>query len=282
MRTKKFPNLRKFDLTDKVAIVTGAAGLLGFEHCSAILESGGSVALWDIDVVGLKKSKARLNKTYPKNQVITQVVDITIESQVKSAMNVIISSMGNPHILINNAAINPKFEGYEKQRNNSRIENLDIDYWNTHLNVGLTGAFICSKIIGTKMAELNSGIILNIASDLSIIAPDQRIYENELLSPNLQSVKPVTYSVIKNGLVGLTKYLAIYWRTNGIRVNALSPGGVEDGQSQEFIHRISQLIPVGRMANKEEFRSAIQFLCSDASSYMTGQNIVIDGGRTVW
>ena len=132
------------------------------------------------------------------------------------------------------------------------------------------------------MANSRGGVIVNIASDLSVIAPDQRLYEKEGISSNQQPTKPISYSVIKSGLIGLTRYLATYWHKSGIRVNALSPGGVYDGQEDEFVTKLSSLIPLGRMANADEYRSAIQFLCSDASSYMTGQNLVIDGGRSVW
>jgi len=132
------------------------------------------------------------------------------------------------------------------------------------------------------MAQRGSGVILNIASDLSVIAPDQRLYRREGLPEEQQPVKPVTYSVIKTALVGLTRYLATYWADQGVRVNALSPGGVYNGQGEEFVTRLTNLIPMGRMADHDEYRGAIQFLCSDASRYMTGQNIAIDGGRSVW
>jgi NAD(P)-dependent dehydrogenase (short-subunit alcohol dehydrogenase family) len=126
------------------------------------------------------------------------------------------------------------------------------------------------------------GVILNIASDLSVFAPDQRLYRKVGLPESMQPVKPVTYSVIKAGLVGLTRYLATYWAANGVRANALSPGGVFNEQGEDFVQRLSSLIPLGRMARRDEYRAAIQFLCSDASSYMNGQNIVMDGGRSVW
>ena len=164
----------------------------------------------------------------------------------------------------------------------SRVENLTLDDWNYQVSVGLTGAFICSKYFGSKMAINNGGVILNISSDLSVISPDQRLYKVSGAEEISQPVKPITYSVIKSGLVGMTKYLATYWSANGVRVNALSPGGVYEGQNNDFVKKISDLIPLGRMAKSNEYRSAVQFLCSDASSYMTGQNIVIDGGRSVW
>ena len=128
----------------------------------------------------------------------------------------------------------------------------------------------------------NGGVILNIASDLSVISPDQRLYSKEGVEKDLQPVKPVTYSVIKAGLIGLTKYLATYWPDEGVRCNALSPGGVYNGQGEEFVDRLQALIPMGRMAKQDEYRETIQYLCSDASSYMNGQNIVVDGGRSIW
>ena len=150
------------------------------------------------------------------------------------------------------------------------------------LSVGLTGLFFAAKCLVAQWRVLLREVILNIASDLSILSPDQRIYRNDSLSPDNQPVKPVTYSVIKSGIVGLTRYLSTYWADQSIRCNALSPGGVFTNQSDEFVARLSNLIPLGRMANHDEYRSAVQFLCSDASSYLTGQNIVIDGGRSVW
>ena len=147
--------------------------------------------------------------------------------------------------------------------------------------MGLTGAMLCSKIFGFEMAKNRKGVILNISSDLGIIAPDQRIYRKKGLPENEQPVKPITYSVIKHGLIGLTKYLATYWADKGVRCNALGPGGIYNNQPNEFVNKISNLIPIGRMADSDEYRSAIVFMVSDASSYMNGTNLVIDGGRTI-
>lgn len=150
------------------------------------------------------------------------------------------------------------------------------------LDVGLGGAFNCAKVFGVQMARQGVGVIVNIASDLGVIAPDQRLYRVEGREPEQQPVKPVTYSVVKHGLLGLTKYLATYWCEQGVRCNALSPGGVYAGQNDVFVSKLTQLIPLGRMADADEYRGAIAFLCSDASSYMNGANLVVDGGRSTW
>jgi NAD(P)-dependent dehydrogenase (short-subunit alcohol dehydrogenase family) len=157
-----------------------------------------------------------------------------------------------------------------------------VSQWDADLNVGLKGAFLCARSIGAIMAEQGSGVIVNIASDLGVIAPDQRLYRREGVAPDQQPVKPVTYSIVKTGLIGLTRYLATYWCDRGVRCNALSPGGVENGQPGDFVTRLSSLIPLGRMARADEYQGALLFLCSDASTYMNGQNLVVDGGRSCW
>lgn len=277
--TQQFP---KFDLTGKWALVTGGAGLLGKEHARALMQAGAGVVLWDIHPESLTIAVSVLQSEYPKGKVRAFVTDITKEIDVKQGQ-MDLADMGiQISILVNNAAINPKYDAGSSTSSFSRVENFDLDDWDFQLSVGLTGAFICSKIFGTKMAEKGFGIILNIASDLSIISPDQRLYEIEGVEKDFQPVKPVTYSVIKSGLIGLTKYLATYWRADGVRVNALSPGGVYENQGDEFVEKISKLIPLGRMAHTNEYHSAVQFLCSGASAYMTGQNLIIDGGRSIW
>jgi NAD(P)-dependent dehydrogenase (short-subunit alcohol dehydrogenase family) len=275
-------SLPKFNLSGKWALVTGGAGLLGKEHAVALLELGANVVLWDINKDNLTSVANDLAKNFSKQSLMTSVVDISQENEVLAACNIFDSQGIAISILINNAAINPKYTSENSGTVFSRVENLSLDDWNQQVSVGLTGAFICSKYFGSKMAINKSGVILNISSDLSVISPDQRLYKLSEKEEISQPVKPITYSVIKSGLVGMTKYLATYWSANGVRVNALSPGGIYEGQSEEFVKKITNLIPLGRMAKSSEYRSAVQFLCSDASSYMTGQNIVIDGGRSVW
>ena len=270
-------------LKGKIGLITGGAGLLGREHAEAILESGGGVVLTDISKSALDNARSALETKFNSASIITVSMDVSNPNAVRSVAESLKSQGVNVSILINNAAIDPKVQGEEGVLETSRLENFSIEQWDLQLAVGLTGAFICSQVFGKQMANSGAGgVILNIASDLSVFAPDQRLYRKDGVPEHLQAVKPVTYSVIKAGLVGLTRYLSTYWAKQGVRCNALSPGGVYTGQSDEFVNRLTNLIPMGRMAGKNEYKSAVQFLCSEASAYMNGQNIVMDGGRSVW
>ncbi len=273
----------KFQLTGKVALITGGAGLLGMEHTLALLESGATVVLTDISETALAMARESLMLEADASRVLTRVMDVSQPGAIQAVAKELVASGLRVDVLLNNAAIDPKVKGDEGVLETSRLENFPLDQWNLQLAVGLTGAFLCSQVFGSAMAKDGmGGVILNIASDLSVFSPDQRLYRKEGLSDDMQPVKPVTYSVIKAGMVGLTRYLATYWTNNGVRANVLSPGGVFNGQSEEFVQRLTSLIPLGRMANRDEYRSAVQFLCSDASAYLNGQNIVMDGGRCVW
>jgi NAD(P)-dependent dehydrogenase (short-subunit alcohol dehydrogenase family) len=273
----------KFNLEGKVALITGASGLLGQEHAHALLESGATVILTDISIGSLETAKNRLCQSFPSGLIFIKVMDVTSRDAICGVFQALVSDGLRIDILVNNAAIDPKVDKTKGLVEGSRLENLTLEDWNLQVNVGLTGAFLCSQIFGSNMAsDKKGGVILNIASDLSVFSPDQRLYSREGMPENKQQVKPVTYSVIKTGLIGLTRYLATYWSNQGVRCNALSPGGVFNGQDDVFVERLTNLIPLNRMADADEYRSAIQFLCSDASSYMNGQNIVIDGGRSVW
>lgn len=273
----------RFNLVNKCALITGAAGLLGVEHASALLECDATVILTDISSKGLEAAKDKLNVEFPQQKIYSFVMDVSSLDSVQSVQNKLLALDLLVDILVNNAAIDPKVKGNQGLLETSRLENFSREQWDLQIAVGLTGAFHCSQVFGTDMARRGKGgVILNIASDLSVFAPDQRLYRQQGVPDDQQPVKPVTYSVIKAGLVGLTRYLATYWSDKKVRCNALSPGGVFNGQSEEFVQRLCSLIPLGRMADREEYRAAVQFLCSDASVYMNGQNVVMDGGRSVW
>lgn len=270
-----------FDVTGRVAIITGGAGLLGVKHAQAIAKSGGVPVLFDINQASAEARAKEIAAEY-KVEASGFAIDITDETAVQKSLDLVMSRHGRVDILINNAANNPKQEATEKKVEWSRLENFPRKQWDADVAVGVTGAFLCSQVFGTKMAEQGKGVILNIASDLALIGPDQRIYRKPGLPENEQPVKPVTYSVVKAALIGLTRYLATYWAHRNVRVNSITPGGVYQNQPDEFVAKLTNLIPMGRMAHVDEYQGAVMFLCSDASSYMTGANIAIDGGRTAW
>ena len=247
------------DLKNKNVILTGGSGFLGKQIANSFLKNNSNVYILDIKKPSLKTKKIFYFKC-----------DITDEYQVMEVVKKLKTKKID--ILINNAAID-----YVPVKTKKKItfENFDINKWDNDLKVGLTGSFICTRIFGSLMSKNKGGVILNISSDLGIIAPDQNLYKD------LKFKKPVTYSVVKHGLNGLTKYTASYWANKNIRCNAIAPGGIENNQNKKFLNKLKKVIPMGRLAKKNEYNNLILFMCSDASSYMTGSIVVADGGRTI-
>lgn len=271
---------RLFDLGGRVAVITGGAGLLGPKHAEVIAQLGGIPVLIDID----QERSAQVVEDLAANgydQTAYFTCDISNPDDVSNTAKEISSRFGKVDILINNAANNPQMDESAAAAT-LRLENLPLAVWNHDLAVGLTGAFLCAQAFGTLMADTGGGVIVNIGSDLSIIGPDQGLYRTDGVDEDRQAVKPVSYSVVKAGLIGLTRYLATYWAGQGVRANCLAPGGIENDQPPEFVSRLIEKIPLGRMAKSDEYMGVIAFLVSDASSYMTGAVVSVDGGRTAW
>jgi NAD(P)-dependent dehydrogenase (short-subunit alcohol dehydrogenase family) len=270
-----------FSLKDKIIVITGAAGLLGQEYAEVVAAYGGTPILLDLSKEAVDSIANKLNSHYPVNAA-GFVVDITDESQIESNVKVLLERYGKIDCLVNNAANNPKVED-NLEKNFSRLENFPLNVWSQDLAVGLTGAFLCAKHYGNIISKNPvGGSIVNISSDLGLIAPDQRLYAKKGLISDLQPVKPITYSVVKAGVIGLTRYLATYWVDKNVRCNAMCPGGVENGQSDEFLKEVSKRIPMNRLAKVNEYQGTLVWMLSDASSYLNGAIIPIDGGRTVW
>lgn len=264
-----------FSLKGKVAIVTGALGLIGRNHCLALNQAGAHVIVADIN--------ENLCADFAHNNLKESLgisLDVTSKESITSLKDRILNEYSGIDILVNNAAINDMFEDPKAVSDQSRFENYPLELWQRSLDVNLTGVFLCSQVIGKEMVRQKKGSIINIASTYGISAPDQSIYKDEF--GNQSFFKPPAYSVTKGGVIMLTKYLASYWGGTGVRVNTLTPGGVENGQTTFFIENYAKRTPLRRMAHADEYQGAVVFLASDASSYMTGANLVVDGGWTCW
>ena len=270
-----------FSLDGKVIVITGAAGLLGKKHAEAVAAYGGTPILLDLFQEDVDKIVVQLNEQYEVNAA-GYAVNITNESQIEDNVNLLVKKYKKIDGLVNNAANNPKVED-SSEKNFSRLENFPLDIWNQDVAVGLTGAFLCAKHYGYQIAQNpEGGVIVNISSDLGLMAPDQRLYSKYDLPEELQPVKPVTYSVVKTGMIGLTRYLATYWAKNNVRCNVMCPGGVENGQPEEFLKEVCSRIPMNRLAQSEEYQGTLIWMLSDASSYLNGAIVPVEGGRTAW
>ena len=266
-----------FNLSKKVIVITGAAGFLGQIYSDAIIKQGGFPIMLDINYNSLKQFK---NKNIDKCDIFK--CDITNEKNVKKISKEIIRKYKNIDALINNAANNPKVES-KKQKNFTRLEDFSLEEWNKDIAVNLTGSFLTTKYFGSLISKnKKGGVIINISSDLSLIAPDQRIYSKKSDDPINQIVKPITYSVTKSGINGLTRYTSTYWNKENVRCNALCIGGIENKHDQEFLKKVSERIPMGRLAKPNEYIGTLIWMLSDSSTYLNGSFVVVDGGRTAW
>ena len=266
-----------FQLTDRIAVVTGAAGLLGSGFCRILAKAGASVVVADIDEDGAKLVAGEI-----KNEglfAIPAQVDITDPASVDELIETVMREYGGLNILVNSAALDPKFDPDHHEQTSNAFEDYPLESWNQALDVNLTGMFLVSQASVVPMLAKDGGVIINICSTYGLVGPDQRLYEREGHPPQY---KPVYYSVTKAGVLGFTRYLAAYYAGKNIRVNALTPGGVFNDHNDEFVEKYAARTILGRMARKDELNGALLFLSSDASSYMTGANLVVDGGWTAW
>jgi NAD(P)-dependent dehydrogenase (short-subunit alcohol dehydrogenase family) len=265
---------------NKYCLITGGAGLLGPEHASSLAEIGFNIILIDIRQKELQKKKYLLKKKFPDKDILHFVCDITKENSVLSLHKKLKKKNIFVSVLINNADVNPKMS-----KNNSKtglIENYKSATLRKEVEVGIIGTFNCCKIFGSLMVKKGGGVIINISSDLGINAPDHRVYHANEDIKKVKNFKPIGYSISKHALSGITKYLATYWAHKNVRCNSLVPGAVLNTQSKFLVKNIKKRVPMNRLANKDEYKKAIQFLATDASKYMTGQNLMMDGGRTIW
>ena len=262
-----------FSLKNKTAIVTGACGLIGKKHCEALSNAGANVVVADINEDACKKVVDGLTGNH-----LAIAFDVTNESAIKETCAKILAKYPSIDVLVNNAAINDMFENPALAAEQSKFENYPVNMFRKSLEVNVTGVFLCSQIFGKVMADNGKGSIINVASTYGMVGPDQSIYINP--EGKQTFYKSAAYPATKGAIINFTRFLASYWGNKGVRVNTLSPGGVENGQDEWFIKNYSTKTALGRMAKPDDYMGAIVFLASDESAYMTGANLVVDGGWT--
>ncbi len=268
---------RMFDLSGRVAVVTGAAGLLGRVFADTLAKAGAAVAVADLNATGAREVARDLRAQ--GLQAHPYPVDITDPKAVQAMMEDLLHRWGRVDVLVNSAALDPKVDASGEVQAAGAFEDFPLTLWEQALRVNLTGTFLVTQAVARAMRRQGRGSIINIASTYGLVGPDQRIYRKPGRPPQY---KPVYYTVTKAAMLGFTRYLAAYYAGTQIRVNALTPGGVYNHQDPDFVQQYSARTILGRMAEKDELRGAILFLASDASSYMTGANLVVDGGWTAW
>ena len=267
----------KFSLKDRTAIVTGGAGLLGKEFCQTLAQAGALVVVADLNQDAAQQVADSLNRAGMRACAVG--VDVTNPESVQGMVSAALDANGRVDVLVNSAAMDPKFDSSQQGQHGNTFENYPVEAWRQALDVNLTGMFLCCQAASRVMVEQNSGSLINICSTYGLVGPDQRIYEKP---GQPKQYKPVFYSVTKSGVLGLTHYLATYFAGKNVRCNALTPGGVYNNHDEIFTANYSARTVLGRMANRDEMNGALLFLASDASSYMTGSNLVVDGGWTAW
>jgi 2-deoxy-D-gluconate 3-dehydrogenase len=269
-----------FDLSGRVALVTGGAGLLGRQYLRTLLRAGARVLVADIDGDAAAR-EAAAGLADAGGEAMGLKVDVTRQGDVSAMVDAALTRWGRIDALINNAAIDPKADGSANCQLSGTFEDFPLALWRNALDVNLTGAFLCAQAAGRIMVRAERGVIVNVSSTYGLVAPDQRLYQRDDESKQRQ-FKPASYAVTKAAVAHLTRYLAAYWGPSGIRVNTLTPHGVFNGHHAEFVRRYNCRTPLGRMARIDEMNGPLLFLVSDASSYMTGANLVVDGGWTAW
>ena len=270
-------------LDGRVAVVTGGLGLIGRQLCEGLLEAGGNVVIADSDGDACRRRAEELASIYGR-PVRGYRVDVTDPGSVTALREAATAHGGHIDVLVNSAAVNDVFDDSvtngDPASSPSRFENYDLARWQRMLDVNLTGTFLTCQILGAEMARRGTGSIINIASTYGLVAPDQRLYQRP---DGTQAFwKSAAYPASKGGVIAFSRFLASYWAPQGVRVNVLSPGGVEDGQDAHFVQNYSARTPLGRMAQAHEYRGPVVFLAGAGSSYMTGANLVVDGGWTAW
>ena len=271
----------KYSFKNNYAIVTGATGLIGPSHTEALASIGYNVIIIDLDKKKLISLKNKIKKKFKKVKVLFFCCDITSEKEVIDLKIKLSKDKIKIDCLVNNADLNPKIIANQKIKD-SKIENYSLSRLKSEINVGILGTFNCCKIFGEDMAKNNNGKIINISSDLGIIAPDHRIYDKNENIKHLKTFKPISYTISKHAIHGITKYISTYWGHRNVRCNTLVLGSVLNKQPKYLIANIKKRVPLMRLANKKDYIKSIQFLASDQNSYMTGQTLIVDGGRTIW